>query len=43
VGQTFSKSPSESLADFVFLLERESITEKEVRVMLIDNPNMLVQ
>lgn len=43
VGQTFSKSPSESLADFIFLLEKEGITEDEFKLMLIENPAQLVE
>ena len=42
VGQPFSKSPSESLADFIFLLRQEGITEREIREMLVDNPAKLV-
>jgi hypothetical protein len=42
VGQVFSKSPSESLIEFISLLERESITEKEIKRMLIENPNKLI-
>lgn len=42
VGQTFSKSPSESLAEFIFLLEREGVTESEIKTMLIQNPTRLV-
>lgn len=43
VGQLFSKSPSESLADFIFLLEQEGIIEREIREMLIDNPTKLIK
>lgn len=42
VGQVYSKNPSDALADFVFLLKKEGITEKEIRQMLIDNPFRLV-
>lgn len=42
VGQKFSKSPSESLADFVRLLEKEGIIEEEIKIMLIKNPVKLV-
>jgi len=42
VGQSFSKSPSESLTDFIFLLEKEGITEDEIKVMLIENPTQLI-
>lgn len=42
VGQIFSKSPSESLVDFIFLLEQEGITEDEIKTMLIKNPALLV-
>src|SRR3989344_2007451 len=42
VGQTFSKSPSEALADFITLLEVEGITEDEIKIMLIHNPGRLV-
>lgn len=43
VGQIFSKSPSESLADFMALLIGEGITEEEIKTMLILNPERLVQ
>lgn len=43
VGQTFSKSPSESLADFISLLEQKGITEDEIRTMLVRNPTRLIQ
>lgn len=43
VGQSFSKSPSESLVDFIFLLEREGITRDEIKAMLVDNPSKLLQ
>lgn len=42
VGQVFSKSPSEALSDFIFLLEQEGVTEREIREMLIDNPAKLI-
>lgn len=42
VGQTFSKSPSESLTDFIALLEQEGIVEDEIKTMLIKNPVRLV-
>lgn len=42
VGQTFSKSSSESLIDFITLLERGSISEDEIKNMLIKNPARLV-
>ncbi|MDD4990145.1 MAG: DUF6282 family protein [Candidatus Pacebacteria bacterium] len=43
VGQVFSKSPSESLYDFVLLLKQEGISEQEIKIMLIDNPNKLIR
>ncbi len=43
VGQLFSKSPSESLIDFIYLLMQEGITEREIKVMLIDNPAKLIE
>lgn len=43
VGQIFSKSPSESLADFMTLLISEGITEEEIKTMLIVNPEKLVR
>lgn len=43
VGQTFSKSPSESLTDFISLLEQKGITEDEIKTMLIKNPTRLVE
>jgi len=30
------------LADFIFLLRQEGITEREIREMLVDNPAKLV-
>jgi len=42
VGQTFSKSPSEALTDFISLLEQEGVTENEIKTMLIKNPSRLV-
>ena len=42
VGQTFSKNPSEALADFIFLLKIVGISEKEIRCMLIENPLWLI-
>lgn len=42
VGQTFSKSPSESLTDFISLLKQEGIAEDEIKIMLIENPAELV-
>jgi hypothetical protein len=41
VGQIFSKSPSEALADFMFLLEKAGITERETTMMMVDNPAKL--
>lgn len=42
VGQTFSPSPSEALAEFIRLLNTEGITDKEISTMLIANPKRLV-
>lgn len=42
VGQTFSKSPSESLVDFFLLLELEGISENEIVTMAVKNPAMLI-
>lgn len=42
VGQVFSKSPSESLADFISLLLSAGITEGEIEMMLVENPRKLV-
>jgi hypothetical protein len=42
VGQVFSKSPSESLADFISLLLDAGITENEIKIMLVTNPRKLV-
>jgi hypothetical protein len=42
VGQIFSKSPSESLADFICLLEGEGIKSGEIKTMLVDNPKRLL-
>jgi predicted metal-dependent phosphotriesterase family hydrolase len=41
VGQSFSKSPSEALAEFIPLLYSAGITTEEAAVMLIDNPSSL--
>ena len=43
VGQTFSKSPSEALTDFISLLKKEGVTENEIKTMLIKNPERLVR
>jgi len=43
VGQTFSKSPSESLADFIAMLENEKITENEIKTMIVTNPGKLIE
>jgi len=42
IGQVFSKSPSQALLDFMILLEKEGISKKELKVMLVDNPNWLL-
>jgi len=42
-GQVFSKSPSESLVDFISLLNQKGITENEIKTMLIKNPARLVR
>ena len=42
VGQIFSESPSEALVNFMSLLEKNGLTEGEIKVMLIDNPNKLL-
>lgn len=42
VGQVFSKSPSESLIEFVSLLEKEGVREEEIKTMLVRNPRRLV-
>lgn len=42
VGQVFSKSPSESLADFISLLLDAGITENEIKIMLVTNPRKLI-
>lgn len=39
VGQKFSKSPSEALDDFIALLIKEGISEKDIKKMAIMNPN----
>lgn len=41
VGQTFSKSPSEALQEFVSLLRKEGISVWEIKRMLVDNPAFL--
>lgn len=43
VGQIFSKNPSDALADFMYLLENEGITEREIKEMLIYNPRKLIE
>ncbi len=42
VGQTFSKSPSESLEEFINLLSEQGISEKEIIQMLCVNPGRLL-
>jgi len=42
VGQAFSKSPSEALTDFISLLRQEGVTEQEIEIMLVENPNKLI-
>jgi len=42
VGQVFSKAPSEALKDFIVLLEKEGLEEKDFKKMLIDNPEKLI-
>jgi len=42
VGQKFSESPSEALGDFIALLRREGITEREIKQMVIINPSYLI-
>lgn len=43
VGQTFSRSPSESLAEFISLLEKEKVTEDAIEEMLVRNPARLIR
>lgn len=43
VGQVFSKSPSEALEEFVDLLYKQGVSEKELTQMLCLNPNILVK
>lgn len=43
VGQRFGKSPSEALKDFVRLLQKEGISESDIRTMLITNPRKLLE
>lgn len=42
VGQTFSQDPSEALADFMSLLQKQGISEKELKTIMIDNPLRLI-
>lgn len=42
-GQIFSPKPSIALIKFVQLLKREGITDKEIRMMLIINPEILTR
>jgi len=43
VGQVFSSSPSEALSEFGDLLMKEGITEKELEIMMVENPRKIVQ
>lgn len=43
VGQTFSPTPSEALKKFSQLLKKEKVSDREIRTMLITNPNELVK
>lgn len=43
VGQTFSPNPSRALTEFIRLLSKEGITEGEISMMLINNPERLVK
>ena len=43
VGQSFSKSPSEALLEFISLLSQNNVTEKELVTMLVDNPNKIIK
>lgn len=42
VGQIFSKSPSEALREFFTLLNKAGISEKELRLMAIENPDQII-
>jgi len=42
VGQKFSLSPSEALLDFIHLLKKNGITDRELYQMLVVNPRYLV-
>lgn len=43
VGQIFSDNPSIALEKFMKLLEKEGISERELRLMLVNNPNRLIR
>lgn len=43
VGQSFSPSPSEALKKFIYLLKEEKITDEEIKIMLVTNPNKLIK
>lgn len=43
IGQTFSPKPSEALKKFIQLLKKEGIIEKEIKKMLVVNPNQLIK
>jgi len=43
VGQTFSPGPSEALTEFIYLFKREGITDKEIKTMLVNNPEILAE
>lgn len=42
VGQPFSKNPSEALDEFITLLRKEGILEREIKQMIIITPNRLI-
>ncbi len=42
VGQSFNPNPSEALKKFIYLLKEEKITDEEIKIMLVTNPNRLI-
>lgn len=43
VGQSFNPNPSEALKKFIYLLKKEGITDEEIKIMLVINPNRLIK
>jgi len=43
VGQTYSESPSKSLADFAKKLNENGVSENDIYLMMVDNPARIVE